>query len=56
MNGFKLPMQESMLKEMVALLRSGFTVQVGVTEEVQALCGLALVCCAVSLVLRIFRR
>jgi hypothetical protein len=49
-------MQESRLKDLVDLLHSGLQVHVGITEEVRALCVLALICFAASLVLRIFRR
>ena len=49
-------MQERTLRELIDLLRVGLPVHVGVTDDVHALCTWALVCCAVSLVLRIFRR
>jgi hypothetical protein len=52
----KAVMHLSILKDLLDLLRSGLTVQIGVTQEVRALGELALFCFAVSLVLRIFRR
>jgi hypothetical protein len=56
MDALTTPIQESTLKDLLELLRMGLQVHVGVTEEVRALCGLALICFAVSLVLRVLRR
>src|SRR5207244_12533244 len=50
------PVQEPTLRDLVTVLRFGLTGHAGVTEEVRALCVFALVCFAISLVLRIVRR
>jgi hypothetical protein len=56
MNNLPLPLQDRTLRELLDLLRAGIHIHVGVTDDVHALCTWALVCCAASLVLRIFRR